>query len=95
MMGCGMMGSGEMMGRGMMGGGMMARGMMGPPVMMRMIFSLMDSDGDGPFHWRSFRRLTNEFSREWIATKMAALLRRRCRHSCKGLGDRSSRSRSH
>jgi len=31
-----------MMGRGMMGGGAM-----GPPVMMRMIFALMDSDGDG------------------------------------------------
>jgi len=37
----------RMRGRGMMGGGMMGGGMMGPPVMMRMIFSLMDADGDG------------------------------------------------
>jgi hypothetical protein len=49
--GRGMMGQGGMMGRGMMGpGGMMGRGMTGPmggPVMMRIIFSLMDGDGDG------------------------------------------------
>ena len=50
-----MMGGG-MMGRGMMGGGYgyhdgdrgaMRPGMWGPPMMMRMIFSLMDADGDG------------------------------------------------
>jgi hypothetical protein len=45
MMGCPMMGQGG--GRGMMGGGMMGGGAMGPPIMMRMIFSLMDGDGDG------------------------------------------------
>ena len=44
----GSMGQGGMMGRGMMGGGMMGGGMMmGPPIMMRMIFALMDADGDG------------------------------------------------
>ena len=49
MMGGGMMGGG-MMGRGMMGRGMMGqgcgRGMMGS-MAMRIIFSLMDADGDG------------------------------------------------
>jgi hypothetical protein len=52
----GMMGHGGMMGRGMMGqGGMMGRGMMGPPVMMRIIFSLMDSDGDGTISLQEFQ----------------------------------------
>jgi|ERR1700716_1767323 len=57
MMGRGMMmGHGGMMGRGMMGpGGMMGRGMMGPPVMMRIIFSLMDSDGDGTISLQEFQ----------------------------------------
>jgi EF hand len=51
---CGMMGQGDMMGRGMMGGGMMG-GAMGPPVMMRMIFALMDSDGDGTIELPKFQ----------------------------------------
>jgi EF hand len=56
MMGRGMMGHGGMMGRSMMGqGGMMGRGMMGPPVMMRIIFSLMDSDGDGTISLQEFQ----------------------------------------
>jgi hypothetical protein len=57
MMGRGMMmGHGGMMGRGMMGpGGMMGRGIMGPPVMMRIIFSLMDSDGDGTISLQEFQ----------------------------------------
>ena len=56
MMGRGMMGQGGMMGRGMMGqGGMMSCGMMGPPVMMRIIFSLMDSDGDGTISLQEFQ----------------------------------------
>jgi EF hand len=54
MMGRGMMGQGGMMGRGMMGGGMMG-GAMGPPVMMRMIFALMDSDGDGTIELPEFQ----------------------------------------
>ena len=47
MMGGGMMGHGGMMGRRGMGGGMMGghRGMMNLP--MRIIFALMDTDGDG------------------------------------------------
>jgi hypothetical protein len=63
MMSCGMMGQGGtmgmgqegMMGRGMMGGGMMGGGAMGPPIMMRMIFSLMDSDGDGTIALQEFQ----------------------------------------
>jgi Ca2+-binding EF-hand superfamily protein len=44
-----------MMGRGMMGGGIMGGGMIGPPVMMRMIFTLMDSDGDGTISLQEFQ----------------------------------------
>ena len=43
-----MMGQGGMMGRGMMGP-------MGGPVMMRIIFSLMDSDGDGTISLQEFQ----------------------------------------
>ncbi len=57
--GRGMMGQGGMMGRGMMGqGGMMGRRMMepmGPVMMMRIIFSLMDSDGDGTISLPEFQ----------------------------------------
>ena len=61
MMGRGMMGQGGMMGRGMMGqGGMMGRGMMGggamgSTVMRRMVFALMDSDGDGTIELPEFQ----------------------------------------
>ena len=66
-------GTGGMMGRGMMGGGMMGHSMMGPPpVMFRIMFALIDSDSDGT-RCRSFRRLTNEYSRQWTPTKMANL----------------------
>lgn len=58
-----------MMGGGMMGRGMMRRGygyhdwdrggmrsgMLGPPMMMRMIFSLMDADGDGKLSLQEFQ----------------------------------------
>ncbi|OAE99901.1 hypothetical protein AYJ54_31935 [Bradyrhizobium centrolobii] len=43
------------MGRGsMMGGDMMGR-MMGPPFMMRMMFALMDADGDGTISLQEFQ----------------------------------------
>ena len=48
--GAGTMEHGGMMGRGKMGGGTMR-----PPVMMRMIFALMDSDGDGTISLSEFQ----------------------------------------
>ena len=39
-----------MMGRGMMGGGAM-----GPPIMLRMVFALMDGDGDGTISPQEFQ----------------------------------------
>jgi len=50
-----------MMGHGMMGGGMMGRGMMGggmmgpPPVMLRIMFALIDTDGDGTIELQEFQ----------------------------------------
>jgi hypothetical protein len=57
------MGRGSMMGEGMMGRGMMGRGMtggmMGPgmmsPIFMRMMFALMDADGDGTVSLQEFQ----------------------------------------
>ena len=54
------MGQGGMMGHGMMEGRMMGRGMMGgsamgPPFMMRMMFALMDADGDGTISLQEFQ----------------------------------------
>jgi Ca2+-binding EF-hand superfamily protein len=46
MMGCGMMGRGGMMGSG---------GMMGHGAAMRVIFALMDSDGDGTVSLQEFQ----------------------------------------
>jgi Ca2+-binding EF-hand superfamily protein len=52
--GAGMMGNGGMMGH-MMGRGMMGGGAMGPPFMMRMMFALMDADGDGTISLQEFQ----------------------------------------
>jgi hypothetical protein len=51
--GAGMMGHGSMMGH-MMGRGM-GGGVMGPPFMMRMMFALMDADGDGTISLQEFQ----------------------------------------
>ena len=51
----GMMGGGGMMGRGMMGRGMMGSDAMGPPIMFRMVFALMDADGDGTLSLAEFQ----------------------------------------
>jgi Ca2+-binding EF-hand superfamily protein len=55
------MGQGGMMGGGMMGRGMMGRGMMGagtmgpPPIMMRIMFALIDTDSDGTISLQEFQ----------------------------------------
>ena len=48
--GAGTMGHGHMTGGGMMGGGAM-----GPPFMLRMMFALMDADGDGTISLQEFQ----------------------------------------
>jgi hypothetical protein len=53
--GAGTMGHGSMMGGGMMRQGMMGGGAMGPPFMMRMMFALMDADGDGTISLQEFQ----------------------------------------
>ena len=58
--GSGMMGRGgmmgcDMMGRGVMGGGMMGGRAMSAPMMLRMMFALMDADGDGTIELPEFQ----------------------------------------
>ena len=55
MMGHGGMMGGATMGRGMMGCGMMGGRAMGPPIMLRMMFALMDADGDGTISLQEFQ----------------------------------------
>lgn len=85
MMGPGsMMGQGGMMRRGMMddhmGRGMMAdhagRGMMGgmgPPIMMRMMFALMDADGDGSISLQEFQAAHERIFKAMDANKDGVL----------------------
>jgi hypothetical protein len=53
--GAGTMAHGGMMMGPMMGRGMIGEGMMGPPFMMRMMFALMDADGDGTISLQEFQ----------------------------------------
>jgi len=50
------MGQGGMMGGGMMGRGMMGAGMMGPPpIMLRIMFAVIDTDSDGTVSLQEFQ----------------------------------------
>ena len=66
----GMMGSG-MMGRGMMGGGM--RGPMMSPLAMRLIFALMDNDGDGTVSLQEFQTAHERIFKAMDANKDGVL----------------------
>ena len=61
-----------MMGHGMMGHGMMGHGMMGPFVM-RIIFALMDSDGDGTVSLPEFQAAHEKIFKAMDANKDGAL----------------------
>ena len=69
--------NGGMMGQGWHHGWNRGRAMMGP-VMARIIFSLMDADGDGTGMAGGPR------AKPWIPTTMAPLPLRKCRPSCAG-----------
>lgn len=51
----GMMGSGDMMARGMMARGAAGEHAMGPPMVFRVVFALMDADGDGTVSLAEFQ----------------------------------------
>jgi EF hand len=68
----GMMGH-RMMGGGMMGPGMMRRGGMGPHFAMRIIFALMDSDGDGTVSLQEFQAAHEKIFKAMDANKDGVL----------------------
>ncbi|MDA9506476.1 calcium-binding protein [Bradyrhizobium sp. CCBAU 11386] len=72
-----------MMGRGMKGHGMMGGDGMGPPIMARMIFALMDADGDGTVslpefqvaHERIFKAMDSNKDGKLTPEEMLAFMR--------------------
>jgi EF hand len=79
------------MGEGWRKHGMMRHGGMMGPLAMRIIFALMDPDGDGTISLEEFQAAHERIFKRWTPTKMAPLVRRRCWISC---GDRLSLLRS-
>jgi hypothetical protein len=79
-----MMGHRMMRHDGMMGCDMMgrSRGVMGGPFAMRIIFALMDGDGDGAISLEEFQAAHARIFNQWMRTKMARSPWRRCRASC-------------
>jgi hypothetical protein len=82
MMGPGMMGGGRdmmgdgMMAHGMMGGHMMREGMMGPmmsPLAMRLMFALMDGDGEGTVSLQEFQTAHERIFKAMDANKDGVL----------------------
>jgi len=89
------MGQGGMMGRGMMGGGMMGGGMMmGPPIMMRMIFALMDADGDGTISLQEFQAAHERIFKAMDANKDGRLTLEEMQAFMQGTRDRFRSSRA-
>ena len=93
MMGDGMMGHGMggMMGHGMegMGRGMMGPQMMGPmmsPLAMRMIFALMDSDGDGTVSLQEFQTAHERIFKAMDANKDGVLTLQEIQGFMRGTG---------
>lgn len=65
-----------MMDRSMNGHRMMGGDAMGPPIMFRMIFALMDADGDGTVSLPEFQ-VAHERIFKAMVTSMSAILRSR------------------
>src|ERR1051325_3228205 len=72
MMGVGMMRSGMRHG-GMMGGGMMRHHAMANPLMLRMIFALIDEDGDGTVSLQEFQAAHERIFKAMDANKDGVL----------------------
>src|SRR6476660_3880895 len=84
-MGHGMMGR-EMMGREMMGHGMMGSGGMMSPLAMRMIFALMDSDGDGTVSLQEFQTAHERIFKAMDANKDGVLTLEEIQDFIRGTG---------
>ena len=75
-------------GSGMMGHGMMGGGAMGPPpVMLRIMFAVIDTDSDGTISLQEFQAAHERIFKA-PPTKMTNLHWRKCRRSCTGPDNR-------